>query len=80
MANGIHQGLVQPQLDALTGQYTAHGFGEQFQQGSQLQRGRERELSPAKPLGRHSRAVDVDLFELTVDGKPRQGLRATSAG
>ena len=54
MANGIDQGFMQPQLDPLTGENTTDGLGQQLQQRSQLQGRRQGELSPAKPLGRHS--------------------------
>ena len=56
VTNGIHQGLMQSQLDALAGENTTHRLNEQLQQRGQLQRGRKRELCPAKPGGRHSRA------------------------
>jgi len=56
MANGIDQGFMQPQLNPLTGENTTDGLGQQLQQRSQLQGRRQGELSPAKPLGRHSGA------------------------
>ena len=31
VADGIHKRLMQPQLNALTGEYTAHRLGEQLQ-------------------------------------------------
>ena len=56
MANSIDQGFMQPQLNPLTGENTTDGLGQQLQQRSQLQGRRQGELSPAKPLGRHSGA------------------------
>ena len=56
MANGVDQGLVQPQLDPLTGENTTNWLGEKLEQRGQLQGGRQSELSPAKPLERHSGA------------------------
>jgi len=56
MANGIHQGFMQPQLNPLTGENTTDGLGKQLQERSQLKGRRQGELSPAKPLGRHSGA------------------------
>ena len=58
MADCIHQGLVQPQLNALSREDTTNRLSEQLQQRGKLQCGRQGELSPAKPLakplGRHS--------------------------
>ena len=54
MANGIDQSFMQSQLNPLTGEHTTDGLSQQLQQGSQLQGRRQGELSPAKPLGRHS--------------------------
>ena len=56
MANGIDQGFMQSQLNPLTGENTTDWLGQQLQQRSQLQGRRQGELSPAKPLGRHSGA------------------------
>ena len=56
MANGIDQSFMQPQLNPLTGENTTDGLGQQLQQRSQLQGRRQGELSPAKPLRRHSGA------------------------
>ena len=56
MANGIDQGFMQSQLNPLTGEHTTDGLSQQLQQRSQLQGRRQGELSPAKPLGRHSGA------------------------
>ena len=56
MAYGIDQSFMQPQLYPLTGENTIDWLGQQLQQRSQLQGRRQGELSPAKPLGRHSGA------------------------
>ena len=56
MANGIDQGFMQSQLNPLTGENATDWLGQQLQQRSQLQGRRQGELSPAKPLGRHSGA------------------------
>ena len=56
MAYGIDQSFMQSQLNPLTGENTIDGLGQQLQQRSQLQGRRQGELSPAKPLGRHSGA------------------------
>ena len=56
MANGIDQGFMQSQLNPLTGENAPDWLGQQLQQRSPLQGRRQGELSPAKPLERHSGA------------------------